>query len=45
LIAEKAEKFKELKMDTVMEFAFFLTNQSSRLQTILSMSLEKKENL
>ena len=45
LIAEKTEKFKELKMDTVMEFAFFLTSQSSRLQTILSMSLEKKENL
>ena len=45
LIAEKTEKFKELKMDTVMEFAFFLTSQSSRLQTILSMSLEKKESL
>jgi len=45
LIAEKTEKFKELKMDTVLEFAFFLTSQSSRLQTILSMSLEKKESL
>tara|TARA_R100001463_G_scaffold122830_1_gene179415 strand:- start:802 stop:1488 length:687 start_codon:yes stop_codon:yes gene_type:complete len=45
LIPEKTEKFKKLKMDTVMEFAFFLTNQSSRLQTLLSMSLEKKENL
>ena len=45
LIIEKTEKFKKLKMDTVMEFAFFLTTQSVRLQKILSMSLEKKENL
>ena len=45
LIPEKTKKFKKLTMDTVMEFAFFLTNQSSRLQTLLSTSLEKKENL
>tara|TARA_R110000751_G_scaffold305975_1_gene423377 strand:- start:722 stop:1408 length:687 start_codon:yes stop_codon:yes gene_type:complete len=45
LIAEKTEKFKNLKMDTVMEFAFFLTNQSRKLQRIFSTYLEKKRNL
>ena len=45
LIAEKTEKFKNLKMDSVMEFAFFLTNQSSKLQRIFSMYSEKKANL
>ena len=44
LIAEKAEKFKNLKMDSVMEFAFFLTNQSIKLQRAFNTSLEKKTN-
>jgi hypothetical protein len=42
LIAEKAEKFKKLTMDIVMEFAFFLTNQSKRLLKISNMYSEKE---
>ena len=45
LIPAKTEKFKNLKMDSVMEFAFFLTNQSSKLQRAFSMYSEKKTNL
>tara|TARA_R110000751_G_scaffold3658_2_gene17398 strand:+ start:964 stop:1650 length:687 start_codon:yes stop_codon:yes gene_type:complete len=45
LIADKTEKFKNLKMDSVMEFAFFLTNQSIKSQRAFSMYLEKKGNL
>ena len=44
LIEEKTEKFKNLKMDTVMEFAFFLTNQSRKLQRTFSTYSEKKIN-
>ena len=45
LIEEKTEKFKNLKMDAVMEFAFFLTNQSNKLQRTFNMYSEKKTNL
>ena len=45
LIEEKTEKFKNLKMDAVMEFAFFLTNQSSKLQRAFTLYSEKKTNL
>jgi len=45
LIAAKTEKFKNLKMDSVMEFAFFLTNQSRRLQRTFNTYSEKKANL
>jgi len=41
LVAEKAEKFKDLKMDSVFEFAFFLTNQNSKLLNLFSMYSEK----
>ena len=44
LIEEKTEKFKNLKMDAVMEFAFFLTNQSNRLQMLFNTYSEKKAN-
>jgi hypothetical protein len=43
-IPEKAEKFKQLTMDIVFEFAFFLTNQNQKLLKLSSMFLEKKEN-
>ena len=45
LIPEKTERFKKLKMDTIYEFAFFLTNQSLILNRNLSMYSEKKGNL
>ena len=45
LIPEKTERFKKLKMDTIYEFAFFLTNQSLILNRNLSMYSGKKENL
>ena len=45
LIEEKTKKFKNLKMDAVMEFAFFLTNQSNRLQIAFNTYSEKKANL
>jgi len=45
LIEEKAEKFKDLKMDTVMEFAFFLTNQNNKLQRTFSTYSGRKTNL
>ena len=42
-IPKKTEKFKQLTMDIVYEFAFFLTIQSKRLLTISNMYLGKKE--
>ena len=45
LIPEKTDRFKKLKMDTIYEFAFFLTNQSLILNRNLSMYSEKKGNL
>ena len=45
LIEEKTKKFKNLKMDAVMEFAFFLTNQSNKLQRAFNIYSEKKTNL
>ena len=44
-IPDKAEKFKKLTMDTVFEFAFFLTKHSERLLTISNTYLEKKEKV
>ena len=41
LIAEKSERFKKLKMDSVFEFAFFLTNQSNILLNLFNMYSEK----
>jgi|15BtaG_2_1085339.scaffolds.fasta_scaffold02457_3 hypothetical protein len=45
LIEEKTEKFRTLKMDTVMEFAFFLTKQSRKLASALKMYSEEKEKV
>lgn len=42
-IKERTESFRKLKMDTVLEFAFFLTNQSQKLANALAMYLEEKE--
>ena len=42
-IKERTEKFRELKMDTVLEFSFFLTKQSQRLARVLEMYSEEKE--
>jgi len=44
-VQEKTEKFKNLTMDIVFEFAFFLTNQNQNLLKLSSMYLEKEENL
>ena len=44
-IPDKAEKFKKLTMDTVFEFAFFLTKHSERFLTISNTYLEKKEKV
>tara|TARA_R110002110_G_scaffold260787_2_gene476594 strand:- start:705 stop:1406 length:702 start_codon:yes stop_codon:yes gene_type:complete len=44
-IPEKTEKFKNLTMDTVWEFSFFLTQQNLKLARLLSMSSEKKEKV
>lgn len=43
-IEEKAEKFKELTMDIVFEFAFFLTQRTGKLVKHSSMYLEKSVN-
>lgn len=42
-IKERTESFRKLKMDTVLEFAFFLTNQSQKLANALAMYSEEKE--
>jgi len=44
-IAEKTEKFKQLKMDIIFEFAFFLTQRSENLLKHSSTYLEKNVNL
>ena len=44
-IEEKAEKFKQLTMDIVFEFAFFLTNRSENLLKHSSTYLGKSVNL
>ena len=41
LIASKTDDFKELKMDSVFEFAFFLTNQNKKLLNLFNMYSEK----
>ncbi len=42
IIQEKAEKFKQLKMDIVWEFGFFLTQQSVKLTRTFRMFLGKE---
>lgn len=42
IIQEKAEKFKQLKMDVVWEFGFFLTQQSVKLTRTFRMFLGKE---
>ena len=42
VIPAKTEKFKELTMDIVWEFAFFLTQQSVRLTKTFQMFLGKE---
>lgn len=44
-IEEKAEKFKQLTMDIIFEFAFFLTNRSESLLKLSSTYLEKGVSL
>ena len=41
----KAEKFRYLKMDVILEFSFFLTKQSLALNKVLEMYLEEKEEV
>mgnify|MGYP003648192011 CR=1 FL=1 len=41
IIPEKTENFKNLKMDIVWEFSFFLTQQNTKLAKLLSMYSEK----
>ena len=43
VIASKTEKFKQLKMDIVWEFSFFLTMQSVKLTRTFQMFLGKTE--
>jgi len=42
-VAKKIEKFKNLKMDIIMEFSFFLTKQSQVLGKVLEMYSEERE--
>jgi len=42
-IPDKTEKFKELTMDYVWEFSFFLTTQSVKLTRTFQMFLGKTE--
>ncbi len=42
VIQEKADKFKQLKMDVVWEFGFFLTQQSVKLTKTFQMFLGKQ---
>tara|TARA_R110002124_G_scaffold94849_2_gene239019 strand:- start:216 stop:905 length:690 start_codon:yes stop_codon:yes gene_type:complete len=41
IIPEKTERFKNLKMDIVWEFSFFLTQQNIKLTRLLNMYSEK----
>jgi len=45
LIPDKTEKFKKLKMDTIYEFAFFLTKQSVKLRKTFNMYSERNASL
>ena len=42
-IAEKADKFRELTMDIIWEFSFFLTQQTVRLSKLSPTYLGKKQ--
>ena len=44
-IPEKAEKFRELTMDIIWEFSFFLTHQSKKLTKLSLMYLEKQQQV
>tara|TARA_R110002073_G_scaffold144222_3_gene296304 strand:+ start:9241 stop:9945 length:705 start_codon:yes stop_codon:yes gene_type:complete len=44
-IEAKAERFRELKMDIVWEFAFFLSRHNQRLLNILEMYSEEREQV
>ena len=43
IIAEKADKFRELTMDVIWEFSFFLIQQSVKLMKLSPTFLEKKQ--
>ena len=43
LLEAKTEKFQNLPMDTVYEFAFFLTNAAEKLVKVSNIYLEKKD--
>ena len=43
LIPAKADKFRELTMDVIWEFSFFLTQQTERLVKLTPTYLEKKQ--
>ena len=45
LIPEKAEKFRELTMDIVLEFAFFLNKRSVKLGKLLQTYLEERDEV
>ena len=45
IIPEKTEKFRELTMDIVWEFSFFLTMQSIKLTRTFQTSLMKEEEV
>ncbi len=44
-IAEKADKFKELTMDIIWEFSFFLTQQTVKLAKLSPSYLEKQQQV
>tara|TARA_R110002051_G_scaffold1515_1_gene8361 strand:- start:11802 stop:12500 length:699 start_codon:yes stop_codon:yes gene_type:complete len=44
-IPEKAEKFRELTMEIIWEFSFFLTQQAARLSKLFPLYLEKKQQV
>jgi hypothetical protein len=45
IIPKKTEKFKNLSMDIIWEFGFFLTLQKIKLMKLSSMYSEKKEKV
>ena len=45
IIPKKTEKFKNLSMDIIWEFGFFLTLQKTKLMKLSSMYSEKKEKV
>ena len=45
IIAEKADKFRELTMDVIWEFSFFLIQQSVKLVKLSPTYLEKQQQV